>query len=123
MTTDTTDRKLVWIIPAIVAALVVIPVFGIGFGIMGAGPMMVGTWSDHMWGAGGVSGLMVIFSLGMPLGFLAGVVIAVYLSYRALTSQDSSSDPALEELRSAYARGELSDEEYDRRRERLKANP
>jgi uncharacterized membrane protein len=33
-----------------------------------------------------------------------------------------STDPALDELRLAYARGDLSDEEFERRRERLAAS-
>jgi uncharacterized membrane protein len=53
---------------------------------------------------------------------LAVVVGAVYLGYRAVTTQDGSADPALEELRAAYARGDLSEDEYERRRERLEAD-
>ena len=37
-----------------------------------------------------------------------------YLIYRS-----ASGDPALDELRLAYARGDLSDEEYEERRDRL----
>lgn len=119
MASNTTDRQLVWVVLAIVAALVVLPAFGMGFGMMGAGPMMGGMWGDHMWGAGGVSGWMLVIGVGMQLLFLAVIVGAVYLGYRALTRQDGSADPALEELRTAYARGDLSDEEFERRRERL----
>lgn len=122
MTTDTTDRQLVWIVLAIVVVLVVVPAFGMGFGMMGTGPMMGGTWGDHTWGAGGASGWMLVVGVGMQLAFLAVVAGAVYLGYRALTAQDGSSDPALEELRTAYARGDLSDEEYERRRERLESD-
>lgn len=122
MTTDTIDRKLVWIVLAIIAALVVVPAVGMGFGMMGAGPMMGGTWGDHMWGASGASSWMLVFAVVMQLGFLALLFAAVYLGYQALTTQADSSDPALEELRSAYARGDLSDEEYERRRERLESD-
>lgn len=115
MTTNTTDRQLLWIVLAIVAALVIVPMFG----MMGAGPMMGGMWGTGMWGADGVSGWMVIIGMGMQLLFLAVVVGAIYLGYRALTTQDASSDPAVAELRAAYARGDLSDDEYERRRERL----
>ncbi|QLD89596.1 SHOCT domain-containing protein [Natronomonas salina] len=122
MTTDTIDRKLVWIVLAIIAALVVVPAVGMGFGMMGTGPMMGGAWGDHMWGASGASGWMLVFAVVMQLGFLAVLFAAVYLGYQALTTQADSSDPALEELRSAYARGDLSDEEYERRRERLESD-
>jgi len=38
--------------------------------------------------------------------------------YRAIAGSDDS-DRALEELRLAYARGEMSDEEYEQRRDAL----
>ncbi|UTF55871.1 SHOCT domain-containing protein [Natronosalvus rutilus] len=120
MTTNTTDRQLVWVVLAIVAALVVFPIFMMGFGMMWTGPMMGGMWGNGMWNADGVSGWMLIIGVGMQLLFLAIIVGAVYLGYRAVTRQDDSSDPALEELRLASARGDLSDEEYQRRRDRLK---
>lgn len=119
MTTDTTDRQLVWVILAVVAGLILLPVFGMGFGMMGAGPMMGGMWGDGMWGMGGASGWMLVIGVGMQLLFLAVIAGGAYLGYRALTAQDESSDPALEALRAAYARGDLSDDEYERRRERL----
>lgn len=119
MTTNTTDRQLVWVVLAIVAALIVLPAFVMGFGMMGAGPMMGGMWGDHMWGMSGASGWLLVIGVGMQLLFLAVIVGAIYLGYRALTKQDGSPDPALEELRAAYARGDLSDDEYERRRERL----
>lgn len=117
--TSNTDRQLAWVVLAIVVALINIPAFAMGFGMMGVGSMMGGTWGDHMWGSSEASGWMVAIGVGMQLLFLAIVVGGVYLGYRALTTQDESVDPALEELRSAYARGDLSDEEYERRRERL----
>jgi putative membrane protein len=123
MTTNTTDRQLVWIVLALVAALILFPVFAMGFGMMGTGPMMGGMWGDHMWGGGEASGWMLLISVGMQLLFLAIILGAIYFGYRAVTTQDGSSDPALEELRMAYARGDLSDEEYERRRERLEDNP
>jgi putative membrane protein len=115
MTTNTTDRQLLWVVLAIVAALIIIPMFG----MMWAGPMMGGMWGTGMWGADGTSGWMLIIGMGMPLVFLAVFVGAIYLVYRAMTTQDNTSDPAVAELRSAYARGDLSDEEYERRRDRL----
>ncbi|MEF8851348.1 MAG: SHOCT domain-containing protein [Haloarculaceae archaeon] len=45
-----------------------------------------------------------------------------YLLYRAVAGTRTgtpAADPAVEELRIAYARGEVDDEEYERRRERL----
>ncbi|MCU4802089.1 SHOCT domain-containing protein [Halobacteria archaeon HArc-gm2] len=125
MTTNSTDRQLGWVVLATVGVLVAVPVFGMGFGTMGTGPMgtgpmMDGTWDHGMWGAsGGPSGWLLVVGVGMQLLFLAVLVGVGYLGYRALTGWDASTDPALDELRAAYARGELSDEEYERRRERL----
>lgn len=118
MTTNTTDRSLIWVVLAIVAALFVLPLYG----MMGFGPMMGGMWGDHMWGVSGASGWMLLIGIGMQLLFLAVIVAAIYLGYRA-TTQEESTDPALEELRAAYARGDLSDDEYERRRERLETKP
>lgn len=60
---------------------------------------------------------------------LAFVVVVGYLLYRASRSLDvapaageDEEDPAMAELRMAYARGDLSDEEFERRRERLQSD-
>ncbi|AGB15008.1 putative membrane protein [Halovivax ruber XH-70] len=120
MTTDTTTRRLVWLVLLLVGALIVLPTFGMWGGMMGSGPMMDGVWGDHMWGTG-PSAWMFIIGIGMQLLFLALVIGALYLGYQALPGQEESTDPALDELRSAYARGDLSDEEYERRLERLES--
>ena len=89
-----------------VGVFVLVSLFGMGTGMMGGSHL----WGDgHMWGAGsGAPGWV----------FLAGVV----LSYRALTDGEDS-DEALEELRLAYARGDLSDDEFEQHRERLEREP
>jgi len=125
MTTKSIERQLGWVVLALVGALVTVPVLSMGSGMagtgpMGTGPMMGGAWDHGMWGAsGGPSGWLLAVGVGMQLLFLAVLVGVGYLGYRALTGRDASTDPALDELRAAYARGELSDEEYERRRERL----
>ncbi|WP_247729800.1 SHOCT domain-containing protein [Halovivax limisalsi] len=121
MTPDTTDRQLVWIALAIIVVLFILPAFAMGFGMMG--PTMGGDWGHPMWGAGDVvPGWMFVVWAVMQLLFLALLVGAGYLGYRALRSRSKSTDPALEELRSAYARGEIDDEEFERRRERLESD-
>ena len=120
MASNTTDRQLVWIVLAIVGALVILPAFAMGFGMMGMGPTMGGAWDHGMWGASdGASGWMFVVGVGMQLLFLALLVGAGYLGYRALSGSGGSTDPAMDELRSAYARGDLDDEEFERRRDRL----
>jgi putative membrane protein len=118
MTANTTDRQLVWVVLAVVAALVLLPAFG----MLGTGSMMGGGWGDHMWDAGGAPGWTLVVGMVMQIAFLAVLVGAVYLGYRALTTTEESTDAALEELRTAYARGDLSDEEYERRRDRLETD-
>jgi len=56
----------------------------------------------------------------MMLVFLLIVLGVGYALYRTLTQAGISRDPAVEELRVAYARGELSQEEFEQRREALK---
>ncbi|WP_276258586.1 SHOCT domain-containing protein [Haloglomus litoreum] len=100
-------------------AILLLPVLGMAF-MMPMMGMWGGGWSHMadtgMWGAGGGSWVWVVMWL-VPLVVLGGLG---YLLYRGLAGTvDESADPALEELRLAYARGDLSDEEFERRRERL----
>ncbi|WP_058364913.1 SHOCT domain-containing protein [Haloparvum sedimenti] len=118
MTQQTEDTPLVTVFLVIVAALVVVPMLFMGFGMMGFGPMMGGMWGG-MWGDGAVSGWLFAVGIVIQLLFLVAVVGAGYLIYRAVAGRERGSDRALEELRLAYARGDLTDDEYDQRRERL----
>ncbi|WP_254521628.1 SHOCT domain-containing protein [Natrinema caseinilyticum] len=118
MATETTDTKLVTIVLVTLGILVVLPVLFMGFGMMGFGPMMGGTWGHGMWGGGTAPGWMALVAVLMQLLFVAVIVGAGYALYRALAGGDDT-DRALEELRLAYARGDLSDEEYEQRRNAL----
>ncbi|MXR43254.1 SHOCT domain-containing protein [Halobaculum sp. WSA2] len=118
MPDKTDDTRLITIVLIIIGAFVLFPMFFMGFGMVGAGPMMGGTWG-HMWGDGTIPTWMVIAGIIMQLLFLATLVGGGYLLYQAITGNESASDQALEELRLAYARGELTDEEYEQRREAL----
>ncbi|WP_324758501.1 SHOCT domain-containing protein [Haloarcula sp. GH36] len=57
----------------------------------------------------------------VPLLFVAGVVGFGYLLVRS-AGTDSVDDPAIERLRRRYANGEVSDEEFERRLDRLREN-
>jgi putative membrane protein len=126
-------------IVALGAILVVVPLLlgggamgwggmaGSAWGPMSGGPMMDGTggaWGPMSGGSmtDGASGAWwaAVAVLGRLL-VLAAVVGGGYLLYRAITgaTPGTDEDPALEELRAAYARGDLTEAEYDRRRERL----
>ena len=102
------------IVLVVLAVLLLAPLLMMGF----AFPMM-GAWGGMMGGYGGY-GLSPVWSFGMGLVWLVVIVGGGYLAYRALSGRDGiGSDPALEELRLAYARGDISEEEFDERRARL----
>ena len=119
MPENTDNARLATIVLLIIGAFVVFPLFFMGFGMMGSGPMMRGLWDGHMWGDGTMSGWLFLVGLVMQLLFLGVLVGGGYLTYRALAGSERDSDPAVEELRLAYARGDLTDEEYEQRREAL----
>lgn len=109
MSTTTTD-SLVRAVVLIVALLVLVPLVMMmfAFPFMGFGHM---GWADG-------TGAMGVWSWLMPLIALVILGAGGYLLYGALSG--SRTDPALEELRSAYARGDIDDEEFENRRERLR---
>lgn len=106
---DTTTLLLL-----LLGVLILLPLLtmGMGFGgMMGYGGMMGQYGGTGMWWP--LVGLLV------PLVFLLVILGGGYLVLQRATGSQTSRDPALEELRTAYARGDLSDEEFERRRERL----
>jgi putative membrane protein len=68
-------------------------------------------------------GWAFIAGLVMQILFLAALIGGGYLLYRTVAGEERDSDQALEELRIAYARGELTDDEYEQRRETLERDP
>lgn len=79
-----------------------------------------------MGGYGGVGGVGTGWSvLGLlgQLGFVLLLLGGGYLLYRAFVGGRGNTfgrtDSAMQELRHAYARGELSDEQFETRRNRL----
>ncbi|WP_049985326.1 SHOCT domain-containing protein [Halobellus rufus] len=115
-----------WLVGALIALAVLLFVwpllFGMGGGMMGWGGTTGGMWGPMhdgwMGGTDAGSTWWWLLAFLWRLLFLLVIVGAGYLLYRAV-SDGESSDPALDELRSAYARGDLSEEEFERRRERL----
>ena len=102
------------IVLLIVGAIILIPVLmmGMGFGgMMGYGGMM-GRY-------GSTGGWWPLIGMGIQLLFLIALLGGGYLLYRRLATNLQSKNAAMEELRLAYARGELSDEEFETRREKL----
>ncbi|MFW5955974.1 MAG: SHOCT domain-containing protein [Halorhabdus sp.] len=100
-----------------IEVLLVFPVFGMGCGAMGVGSMMGGTWS-HMGTGSGLGGWTVLLAPLMQLLFLLVIVGLGYALYRGITDGDTT-DQALTKLRAAYARGDIDDDEFRRRRKVL----
>jgi putative membrane protein len=102
------------IILLILGAIIVLPMLtmGMGFGgMMGYGGMM-GQYGE-------TGGWWPFVGMLVPLIFLLVLLGGGYLVLQRETDSRGAQDPAIEELRTAYARGELSDEEFEDRRRRL----
>lgn len=108
-----TDDSLVRTLLIVIAVILLLP-----FLMMALAMPMMGVWGwGHMWNGTGTTWSWIIMSI-VPLLVILGIG---YLLYGALRqSGDRRTDPAMEELRAAYARGDLSDEEFENRRERLR---
>lgn len=102
------------IVVIVLAVLLLLPLVMVAFAV----PMMGMTGMMGWWGGTG-GRLPWLWGVGMLLAWLVPLVGAGYLLYRAARSGSSAADPALEELRLAYARGDLSEEEFEERREKL----
>lgn len=118
MTTTPTDNQLVTIVLLVLATVIALPILFMSLGMFGSGPMMGGMWGSQTWGGGTAPWWMAAGGLAVQLLFLAAVIAAAFLIYRAITGSDGR-DRALEELRLAYARGDLTDEEYEQRKDAL----
>ncbi|MDQ2052868.1 SHOCT domain-containing protein [Natronolimnohabitans sp. A-GB9] len=114
----TNESDVLRAILLVIALIVLIPLLMMlvawpMMGLWGGGHM----WNDGMWNGTGGTWMWMIGWLPLLLVLLGGS----YLLYKAVDrAGGSGEDAALEELRLAYARGDLTDEEYEQRRERLK---
>lgn len=111
-----TEDALVKAAVIVVVAFLLIPFLMLLFAV----PMM-GTSGGHMWDGGGMGGAGWAW-VGSWFLLLAVIGLIGYGIARAVGGSGSSADPAMEELRLAYARGDLTDEEFEQRRERLEAD-
>ena len=112
--TSSNGRDVTAVLLLVLVALLAAPILmmGLGFGgmmgygwMMGSGPGSGGTW-PFVW-------------MLVPLLFILVVLAGGYVVLRRLAAVTGDGDPALEELRMAYARGDLTDEEYEARRRKL----
>jgi len=103
---------------AVVVAAVALSALTTGFG--GTTMSMHHASSGHMAGEHAVSGSWL--GLGGPVWWLL-LAAVVGVGALTLTGRDGDNDgDALAAARRAYARGDLTDEEYDRRRETLRGD-
>lgn len=110
-TTTNTNRILVLALVAL-GLLVLLPLLFTGGGMMGyRGTMMGPTYGTN------APGWMLAVGLVGQLLTVALVVGLGYLAYRVVTGPQT--DTAMEELRVAFARGDIDDDEFERRRETL----
>ncbi|ELZ32598.1 hypothetical protein C474_07252 [Halogeometricum pallidum JCM 14848] len=117
MSTERTSDGPLRIVLIVLAVIVLFPLLM----MMLAMPMMgmMGWW----WGGRMAGGLSSLWGIEMMLVWLVVLVGIGYLLYRGLVGGFGSSltgDRALEELRVAYARGDLSEEEFEERRANLR---
>jgi len=106
--------SLLRIVLIVLAVIVLFPLLMMTFAMPMMGMM---SW----WGGGGPgTGIAPIWGIGIMLLFLLVSPGIGYILYRGLmSSRVLEHDRALEELRIAYARGDLTDEEFEQRRQRL----
>ncbi len=107
-----TDNSLIRLLLIVIATILFFSILMIAFAM----PMM-GLWGwGHMWNGGGASWMWIGM---MILPILLILVIGTFIYKTIHQTENRRTDPALEELRMAYARGDLSDEEFEKRRDRL----
>ncbi|WP_336021686.1 SHOCT domain-containing protein [Halobellus salinisoli] len=105
---------LLRVVLVVLAIIVLFPLLMMVFAMPMMG--MMGWW----WGGGFGMGISPIWGIGMMLLFLIVLLAIGYFLYRGLVSgQFADGDRALDELRTAYARGDITDEEFERRQQRL----
>ncbi|MFW6152990.1 MAG: SHOCT domain-containing protein [Halobacteriota archaeon] len=101
--------RLLWLIMLLIVGLILAPMILMGMFM----PAMGAHWSTGdgttsiWWFGGWIVMLVVLLGIG-------------YLLYRLAVGGVPAEDTAVEELRAAYARGDIDDEEYEKRYERLK---
>jgi putative membrane protein len=101
------------IVLLILGAIIVLPLLTMGMGF--GGMMGYGGMGPY----GGTGGWWPFIGMLVPLIFLLILLGGGYLVFRRMSETQTSRNPAMEELRTAYARGDLTDEEFEARRDRL----
>lgn len=98
----------------ILGSIILLPFLTMG---MGSGGMM--GYGGMMGQYGSTGGWWPFIGMLIPLLFLLVLLGGGYLIFRRVSKTQMSQNPAMEELRRAYARGDLTDKEFEARREKL----
>lgn len=116
MTSEDRNDGALRVVLIVVAVVVLAPMLM----MLLAFPMM-GMWGGMMGGFGGTTGPSPAVALVSMLAWALVILGGGYMVYRAFGGDEElGGDPALEELRMAYARGDLTDEEFETRRANLR---
>jgi len=115
MTTNPADNQLVTIVLLVLATVIAVPILFMSFGMLGSGPMMGGMWvlRRGRWNSAVVDarrrtgGAAVCSSLPPSPPFTCSTV---------RSQEPATQIEPFEELRLAYARGDITDEEYEQGR-------
>ncbi len=106
---NTSDRFL-WVILVLVVIFLMAPLLLMFMVIPAMGPEWM--HGEHAAGGWWFASILVLLFLLVAIGFVFFQLL--------IRGDGTDEDTALEELRVAYARGELDDEEYEKRYERLR---
>lgn len=115
MSSQSTDDGALRLVLIVIALIILAPLL-----IMVLAVPMMGIWGTGMMGSYGDIGVSPLWSIGMTVVWLVVFIGGGVLVYRLLArSKEPAREPAIQELRLAYARGEITDEEFEERYRRL----
>ncbi|EMA61371.1 SHOCT domain-containing protein [Halorubrum lipolyticum] len=104
----------------ILGAVILLPLLTMGMGFGGMMGYGGATGYGGMMGQYGTTGgWWPLVGMLVPLVSLLVLIGGGYLLVRRASETQTPHNPAMEELRLAYARGDLTDEEFETRREKL----
>lgn len=111
---------IAWIVPSLLAGPTM------AGGAVGGYSGMMGGYGGMMGGYGNLGTGGYLIGVVSQLGFILMLFGGAYLLYSVFVTDGGSGvfeneDSALEELRVAYARGDISDEEFEHKRARLQS--
>jgi putative membrane protein len=117
MATYQNSDSLLRIVLVVLAVIILAPIL-----MMVLAFPLFGMWGGGMMSGFDGSGVAPMWGFAIPLVWLAILLGGGYILYRGIVgSRSTRSDPARDELRLAYARGDLSDEEFEERQSKLNA--